>query len=53
MKGKVSGMAWGGVGERDLVAAFPRGKWSCLPFDGKSCLEAAGGSIEGWEEENG
>lgn len=52
-KGKVSGMAWGGVGERDLVAAFPRGNWSCLPFNRKSRLEAAGGSVEGWEEENG
>lgn len=40
---KLSGMLWRGVGERDSVTAVPCGKLSCLPFDGKSHLEAAGG----------
>lgn len=40
---KLSGMLWRGVGGRDLVIAVPYGKRSCLPFDGKSHLEAAGG----------
>lgn len=52
-KGKVSGMLWKNVGERDLVAVVPRGKLSCLLFDGQSCQGAAGESVEGCERENG